>query len=232
MFVVFKKKTLIASILLVFAVTIPICAVCAVNFGNALDDGRICIAIDAGHGGVDGGVTGSSGVKESDLNLAVARLLEGYLKDAGYRVVMTRKTSDSLYKLKQQFKRNDMKERIRIVEKAKAKYLISVHMNFFPANYRRGIQVFFGKEDSKPFADFVQGVINSEMNYSELNRNFAALYGDYYIIKNLGIPAIIAECGFLSSKADEKLLLSEEYRMLLAYNLYKGVDGYIKSVSP
>ena len=48
------------------------------------------IAIDAGHGGVDGGAVSKQGVIEKDLNLAIALYLRDYLQQAGAIVVMTR----------------------------------------------------------------------------------------------------------------------------------------------
>ena len=56
------------------------------------------IVVDAGHGGIDGGVTGiATGVKESDINLAVAMMLKNSLEELGFEVVLTRKTEGGLY---------------------------------------------------------------------------------------------------------------------------------------
>ena len=53
----------------------------------------MCIVLDAGHGGIDGGVVGrETGVKESDLNLSVTVKLKTILQQAGFDVVLTRKT--------------------------------------------------------------------------------------------------------------------------------------------
>lgn len=48
------------------------------------------IVIDPGHGGVDTGARGSSGVVEKDVVLQVAKILRSELERLGYRVVMTR----------------------------------------------------------------------------------------------------------------------------------------------
>ena len=54
---------------------------------------RLTVVIDAGHGGIDGGVVGiQTGTKESDINLSVSRLLQELLEEAGLNVVQTRKT--------------------------------------------------------------------------------------------------------------------------------------------
>ena len=56
------------------------------------------IVLDAGHGGVDGGVVGrDTGVKESDLNLAITYKLKTALEDMGFEVFLTRKTEAGLY---------------------------------------------------------------------------------------------------------------------------------------
>jgi N-acetylmuramoyl-L-alanine amidase len=60
------------------------------------DCGIPLIVIDAGHGGMDGGAVGVKGVVEAPLNLAVAQLVEGGLRDRGYRVKMTREDENAL----------------------------------------------------------------------------------------------------------------------------------------
>ena len=53
------------------------------------------IILDAGHGGEDGGATGTNGVLEKDLNLSLTRSLAALLRLCGYTVVETR-TEDKL----------------------------------------------------------------------------------------------------------------------------------------
>ncbi|MDO4572998.1 MAG: N-acetylmuramoyl-L-alanine amidase, partial [Clostridia bacterium] len=55
------------------------------------------VAVDAGHGGFDGGATGAqSGTPESGLNLAVAERVRTQLEAAGVLVVMTRTDNTAL----------------------------------------------------------------------------------------------------------------------------------------
>ena len=74
--------------------------------------------ISQDNGGVDGGVSGvKTGVKESELNLAVVKKLENYLKSAGLSVVLTRNTDAGLYGLATgNLKRKDMQKRKEIIE--------------------------------------------------------------------------------------------------------------------
>ena len=98
------------------------------------------VVIDPGHGGIDGGVTGvATGALESELNLAVAKLLRDDFRAAGFRVVMTRSTSAGLYGNAQgSLKRADMQNRKKIIEKAEPDLVLSIHMNKFELQSRRG----------------------------------------------------------------------------------------------
>ena len=76
------------------------------------------IAIDPGHGGVDPGATGISGVREKSLMLAQARELKRRLQATGrYRVVLTR-SRDVFIRLR---------KRIAIARRAGADLFISLH---------------------------------------------------------------------------------------------------------
>ncbi|GHV04525.1 hypothetical protein FACS1894211_17000 [Clostridia bacterium] len=153
MMLVIKKKTLLiaagAAALFVLLLLLPVIGA-AVRAAGAPQTG-ITVVIDAGHGGIDGGVTGAvTGVKESDLNLAVARRLQSDFQTAGIGAVMTRESSGGLYGLAVTGrKRRDMEARKRVIDNAKPAIVVSVHMNFFPQSSQRGAQVFYKKGDDK-----------------------------------------------------------------------------------
>ena len=86
-----------------------------------IDNVGYTIVIDAGHGGIDGGVSGvNTGVKESEINLAIVKKLESYIKGAGMSVVLTRSTDAGLYGVAtKNLKRKDMQKRKEIILKAK-----------------------------------------------------------------------------------------------------------------
>lgn len=180
------------------------------------------IVIDPGHGGLDGGVSSESGVKESDLVLSIALCLGEYLESGGFDVVYTRKNKSAL--VGGRFvKKTDMKRRVEIVKKAKADVVVSIHLNSFRDRKRRGIQVFFGDENSKSFALLMQSQLNEKFNVVDAGRNFSILKTDKYILNESPCPAIIIECGFLSNPDDEKNLLDDEYQHRLAQGIYEGL---------
>lgn len=181
------------------------------------------VVIDAGHGGIDGGASGiNTGARESDINLLISKELKKLFEKANVKVIMTRNSDEGLYGTTDKgFKLRDLQERVKIVNNSRANLLISIHLNVYSSPRRRGAQVFYkkGEEKSKIFAKKVQSRING-MRLSP--RIYDALSGDYYILNQVKIPAIIVECGFLSSPEDEKLLLTSEYRESIANAIFNG----------
>ena len=103
------------------------------------------VVIDAGHGGIDAGVYGvNTAVKESDINLVIAKKLRGRFVNAGFECVMTRTTNGGLYgNTSKGFKMRDMQQRRRTIEESGADMVISIHQNTCPLPSRRGSHVFY-----------------------------------------------------------------------------------------
>jgi len=182
------------------------------------------VVVDAGHGGIDGGVVGgSSGVKESEINLAIAKSLKHFLERNGYDVVMTRENSDGLYGLTSKNKKlRDMEARRDIIKEAKPDLVISVHQNYYPLSSVRGAQVFYSadSEISKQIADSMQGTLNTALGNERVAKT-----GDYYIVNCTDFPSVIVECGFLSNPEEEKLLVTAAYQEKVAYSVFSAVHS-------
>ena len=135
---------------------------------------KITIAIDAGHGGIDGGTVGvSTGKDENYLNLQYSLCLEEILENYNINVVMTRTTLNGLYSpFAENKKLDDMARRKEIVQKSNADILISLHMNSFPLSSSRGAQVFFksGDEKSAVLADCIQSVFIQTLSIAIIRR--------------------------------------------------------------
>ena len=218
MFVVFKKIYLfLAVVFCIMGVTLPVVTSLALN-----EIQKETVVIDPGHGGYDGGVKGvTSGVSEATVNLEIAKLLKGYFESDGKKVILTRTADVALTSSTR--KQEDMRARIRIINRANPKLLISLHVNYYTSSSRRGIQVFYGKKTDEKLAEQIQKEINSALNYPEIGRNYQALWGDYYLLANAECPSALIECGFFSNPQDEALLLDENYRMRLAYEIFSAV---------
>lgn len=187
------------------------------------------IVIDAGHGGIDGGVTGKiSNVCESEINLEISKKLEKLFADAGFSVVMTRTSSGGLYGIVSAgYKKRDMQKRAEIIKNANADLFISVHQNFFADKNRRGAQVFYYGDKDKEFAACMQNKLNGMTTAS---RKYQTLFGDYFVLKQADCPSCLVECGFLSNEADEKLLISESHKAYVAKTVFLGALDYLAGV--
>ncbi len=177
------------------------------------------VVIDAGHGGIDGGVSGrTTGVFESEINLEIAKRLETAFKNAGFDVVMTRTFSGGLYGLPVKgYKKRDMQKRAEIIKNADPDLFISVHQNYYSDSSRRGAQTFYYDEGDKLFALAVQAELNA---MPEATRALEVLFGDYFVLKQANCPSCLIECGFLSNAEDEALLCSEQYQTKIAQTIF------------
>ncbi len=219
----YRHRVALGALLLglALAVTFGICFFALSH--TAANPVKLTVVIDAGHGGVDGGVVGTrTGVKESDVNLALARSLQKKFEEAGFTVVQTRPTEAGLYGAATAgFKRRDMEKRAQIIRESNPAAVISVHQNFFSQTSRRGAQVFYraDSDGGKTLACAIQKELNS---MPECVKRSEALVGDYYVLNCTEVPAVIVECGFLSNPEDEALLVTENYRGRIAETILAG----------
>ena len=187
------------------------------------------IVVDAGHGGIDGGVCGAvTGVKESDINLAISFILKEELTDMGFEVVLTRKTEAGLYDTTARgFKKRDMQRRKEIIEETKPALILSIHQNFYPTKSARGGQVFYSKkqEGSLALVEGMQEGLNSLYEGRKVKgRKVTA--AEYFMLECYPVPSVIVECGFLSNRLDEELLCSAAWKKRLAQEIAGGVLAY------
>ena len=233
MFIRSKKNIVIIS---VFLLTIFTFILCFSSISKPVESQTLAskfkIVLDAGHGGIDGGVSGvKTKVKESEINLIVTKKLEKYLVDAGFEVVLTRKSSAGLYGIATSNRKiKDMKKRSQIINEEKPTLVVSIHMNKYSVSTRRGAQVFYKESDNQGYllAKSVQDSFNS---MSQAIRKLSPLKGDYYILNCSNYPSIIAECGFLSNPEEEALLITDEYQDQIAYAIFKGIIDYFSVCS-
>lgn len=195
----------------------------------SLADKGMRIVLDAGHGGIDGGVTGkTTGVKESDLNLQITMKIKDVLVDMGFDVTLTRKTKAGLYDTTAKgFKKRDMQRRKEIVQAADPALVISVHQNFYSSRASRGAQVFYKKayKEGERFALALQETLNGLYRLEGVKgRN--AVGAEFFMLDCADCPSVVVECGFLSNAADEKLLTDEVFQRRLAETVGAGVTAY------
>ena len=223
------------AVVVVFSAAVGLCVqVLAAPRSVSAFDNALCVVLDAGHGGIDGGVVGkNTGVKESDLNLEIVYKLKTSLEDMGFRVELTRKTDAGLYGTTAKgFKKRDMQRRKEIIAEADPALVISIHQNYYPTRSTRGGQVFYSKEQagSGKLAVGLQGELNA-LYAKEGARARVATSGNFFMLECADCPSVIVECGFLSNAEDERLLSDETWQKTLAETLAGGVMSYFSDLS-
>ena len=185
------------------------------------------IILDAGHGGEDGGATGTNGVLEKELNLSITRTLADLLRTAGYTVIETR-TEDRLLcdegTPKGHRKSGDLQNRLRYTEEYPNSVFISLHMNTFPNDSCRGSQVWYSQNDARSaeWANVVQSKIQQVLQ-PDNHRKTKAATSSIYLLRHAKTPAILIECGFLSTPDECEALTGEVYKKALALVIFSAI---------
>ncbi|MFV0498145.1 MAG: N-acetylmuramoyl-L-alanine amidase [Candidatus Fimivivens sp.] len=186
------------------------------------------IIIDAGHGGIDGGATGVSGVLEKDINLAIARKLYSLAQLNGYEVIMVRSTDQSVHEegisgVRKQ-KVSDIHQRLALATQYPTAVFISIHQNSFSQQSSWGTQVFYGTENeqSRVLAQKIQDNIREALQ-PDNKREIKVAGKNLYLLSHMKNPSVMVECGFLSNSKDCQRLSQEDYQQQLAFKILQSV---------
>lgn len=194
------------------------------------------VVVDAGHGGHDGGAV-SHGVIEKKLSLDIAKRLKQALEKAGVRVVMTRQDDSYL----------TLDERAAFTSRYKADAFVSVHLNTDgEGSDAEGIETYFAattplsarqlvsaealskKESPSASAEFA-GVVQRLVCSTTKAGNRGTKARDYAVVARAVCPAVLVECGFITSASESVLIKQAEYRERLADGIARGVVLFLQS---
>lgn len=189
------------------------------------------IVIDPGHGcytsaanmvadKFDDGNIGVSGSLEKDINLSIARYLQAYLVKTGANVIMTRETDVGVMSLG---------KRGEIANIEKADILVSIHINYSTKDAaKRGVITYYwpadSNDDSAELARLVQDASAVELGAENLGIGEER----FTVLTASTMPSALVELGFMSNVEDEALLLDDNYRLLCAQGVYKGILKYFE----
>lgn len=231
-----KVKTIYLIILAVLLISF--CIVMFSAFSNItahtsadIDDDRITVIIDAGHGGEDGGAE-VDGVLEKNINLSIADKLADTLRLCGVRVTEIRDEDISVYddgaQSLREKKVSDLKHRVEIVNGSENNILVSIHQNKFDNSAYSGAQVFYSSNNDKSrvLAESIRNSVVSLLQ-NDNTRELKPANSDIYLLDNATVPAVIVECGFLSNDEERAKLLDSGYQSEMAYSIAMGVLEYI-----
>lgn len=189
------------------------------------------IVVDPGHGGEDEGCM-NEGILEKDINLQIAQVLKGKLKELGFEVMMTRE--DDTYIPKE--------ERVELANQAQADLYISIHQNTVRSSEAgvplkdgesqiRGIETWYDEksssrlpvEDNKRLVRLIhQETVKSTGAVSREIKDEAGLY----VTSKTTMPSCLIETGFLSNPEERGMLVTSDYQEKIAAGISAAIDLY------
>lgn len=185
--------------------------------------GAPTVIVDVGHGGTDRGARCHAPYcEEKKICLLTARLVKQYLDQLGYHVVMTRNTDAFI----------SLPRRVEIAGQAQGNIFVSIHFNSSRSSEAQGVEVFF--HDSK--ADRLRTGASRKLADTILSRvlrrtsaqSRGVKKGNFYVIRETGMPAVLVEGGFISNPDERTLLKSRDYQEKIARGIADGIDQYFK----
>ncbi len=180
----FQKNNLILT---AFVTTVPEKTPISLTTALGLKIGRI--VIDPGHGGKDPGAIGYRGLREKDVTLRLAKLLEKKLKARHEcQIILTRYKDEYVA----------LKKRVALANKVKADLFISLHCNACPNHRLQGTETYFLGLTHDRYALAVAARENAslKMRRGELDK----------ILFDLLAKAKIKESSYLAARIQENLV--------------------------
>ena len=206
------------------------------------------IVIDPGHGGRYSNAN-ANGLREKNVNLAIARELRTALLARGYRVLMTRDSDRTLrvkdastwnyrasadrWAFARDFKtgyvggipRDDLQARVDYANARGADLFISIHANGSVSRASRGTETFASPRDYLGRRLSVQ--VNREIVRATGLRDRGAGTADFYVCRWSNMPAILVESAFISNPREAYLLKQTWFRRRMGQAIARAVDSWM-----
>ena len=179
-------------------------------------EGKV-IVLDPGHGGKDPGALGDEN-KEKELTLSTAKKVKTKLEAAGAKVLMTR-TGDTYPTLS---------DRVAFSKKNKADVFISIHFNSSSSSSANGIDTFYWTtyKNEKALATYVQKEV---IESTGLNSR-GVKTGNFQVIRENNMQAILIELGFISNPDEEAVIETSKFQNNAAEGIVNGLEAYFESL--
>ncbi|NPV90037.1 MAG: N-acetylmuramoyl-L-alanine amidase [Firmicutes bacterium] len=188
------------------------------------------IVIDPGHGGVDSGAVGRTGLKEKEVNLDIAQRLGKLLREQGARVVLTRETDVFI----------PLYDRPALANRLHADLFLSVHADSTSKSDINGTSTYYYRspepsrqgifDRSITLAKDVQKSLISGLSITDRGVKKSPGIG-FAVLRESLMPSILVETAFLSNSSDEAKLKSPDFRQSTAVFIARGLTDYFKSLA-
>ncbi len=180
------------------------------------------IVIDPGHGGKDPGAIGYN-LKEKDVVLDTGLRLKKLLAKTPFTVKYTRETDVFV----------ELVDRVALAKRVNGDVFVSIHANSFNGSANGSETYYYGNsratnpniDDSKMLAAKIQDRLVVAMKTIDRGDK----HGNFHVIRENTMPAILVELAFIDNKSDNAKLASPTYRQEAAEAIYLGIVDYYKA---
>jgi N-acetylmuramoyl-L-alanine amidase len=178
----------------------------------------ITVVIDAGHGGDDNGAVSASGLKEKDIDLAIAKKIAELNSNDHIKILLSRKDDISM----------NVKDRVEFAKANNSDLFISIHINAADKDNssENGFSVIIDKNNSENNKLLASALIQ-ELKKSYTTDDFVGLHkSGVWVLDHNICPAALIECGYLTYAADEAFISNNNNQEKIARNILEGIEKY------
>ncbi|MEO2203873.1 N-acetylmuramoyl-L-alanine amidase family protein [Paenibacillus pabuli] len=182
-----------------------------------VNSGKKIVVIDPGHGGSDPGTISFTKKPEKHFALALGLKVQALLeKEPDIELIMTRETD--IYPTRS--------ERVKLANDLKADVFVSIHGNSVTsAPQVSGTETFYyQRESSKELANIIHKKLIKALGFKDRG----VKNGNYQVIRETTMSAVLLEIGFLSNKLEEEAMMSETNQNKAAQAIVDGIKEYLK----
>lgn len=182
---------------------------------------RICL--DPGHGGLETGSMGCSGVRESSLNLAITLKLKDILEKMGAEVILTRTSDDHDISLD---------ARVTTALANQCHLLVSIHNNALPDGrdpwQERGTSTYWYHPQSLALARALKDACIKSLDFPD----YGVRYQNLFLCRPSQLPAALVEVGFMINPDEYAELLNQKVQLRAAQGIAQGIKNFVLSSIP
>lgn len=197
------------------------------------------VVLDPGHGGIDPGAIGPTGVQEKIVVLAIARHAADRLRQRGVNVRLTRDDDRTV----------SLQERCDIANNFGANCFVSIHVNSTTNTLAEGTEVYYCADPKSAegftlatyLSQSLSGVgtgqtsvfgvdleeIPATAQEAEQLRNRGVKAARFYVLRHTIMPAALVEVAFLSNPKEEGLLESPTFQEQAGEAIARGICAYL-----
>lgn len=182
---------------------------------NANNLAEATIVLDPGHGGRDSGALSQKKTYEKTYTLAIAKKTAKQLRQAGARVLLTRKSD----------KFATLASRPALAQKVHADAMISLHLDSSPKdNEASGITTYYyGKSKDS----LLGKTLNKQLTKLPI-KNRGVEFGNFLVLRENKQPAVLLELGYINDKHDYRQIRSRKFQTKVADAVTTGLSHYFQ----